>query len=296
MTVVGRVTGCLALILCTWFASGCNHARKSCGPRDDNTVIACVDGAAVTRDEVIEHLKRPQPVRGHADLPDPHPLAVEAALRVSLFAAEARRRGLEVHGGGSAAVQRVRLYRALIQQELERRGISPAAISDDEARQIFHDRPTKFNEIVGVTGRAIFVADARTAESVFRRVDGASREAFADAARELSTDPSAERGGLITDLRGDDVDPALRRLGNSLRTEGEVAGPVRLGDGRYVILMADKLDVAVTPFDASVAARVKNTVAHEREAAAADELYAALRKRARVRVFPAAVAALPAPK
>ncbi len=293
---VRGATVCAALLLCAWSTSACKRSESSCGPSDDNQVIACIGGTAMTRDEVIEHLRPPQPVRGRADLPDPRPPAVEAALRVRLFAAEARRQGLKVQDGGSAAVQRVRLYRALIHKELEKRGISPAAISDDEARRIFHERPTKFNEIVGVSGRAIFVADARNAEAVFRRVNGASREAFAAAARELSSDPSAEHGGLISDLRSQAIDPALRRLGNSLRTEGEVAGPVRLGDGRYVILFADRLELAVKPFDASVATQVKNVVAHEREVAAADELYAALRKRARVRLFPAAVAALPAPK
>lgn len=289
-------SACVVLFLCAYCSPGCKQSEKSCGPRDDNTVIACIGGESVTRDEVIEHLRPPLPVRGHADLPDPRPPAVEAALRVRLFAAEARRRGLQVRGGGSAEVQRVRLSRALIQKELARRGISPAAISDDEARRVFQERPTQFNEIVRATGRAIFVADARNAEAVFRQVDGASREAFAAAARKLSTDPSAERGGLIPDLRADDIDPAMRKLGNSLRTEGEVAGPVRLDDGRYVILFADKLELAVKPFDAAVATQVKNVVAHERETAAVDELYAALRKRAHVRTFPAAVAALPARK
>jgi len=271
---------------------GCKKHGSSCGAKPDHSVIACVGDEAVGRSEVSVYVRKPLPVPGKARLPDPRMAATEAALRVRLFAREAKRRGLHVSASTSAAIRRGRLNRALIVDELKRRGISAAAVTDAEAGGRYKARPGRFNKIHRAYCRAIFVRDAATAEAVYKRVKGADDARFASVAREVSVDPSAADGGDIGEIHRPGIDPDVRTLGNTLHAVGEIGGPVELLDRRFVILLVSRLEMTVRPFAGQVVAMVKNAMVHERSEVALDELYRRLRAKANIRVFAAAVKTL----
>jgi hypothetical protein len=250
----------------------CRREAASCGPRADHAVVACIDGNPVTAAEVGEHL-RPGTSRE---------AALEAALRVRVFAAEARKRGL-AGGEGRDARSRAVLHQALVRDEVARAKARPDDVALDEARRHYAQRPGDFNKITSVWVRGIFVADQAAAEAAFAHVRALDDAGFA-----------AAGGEDLGEAHADGIDPALRRLANDLRAEGDVKGPVLLGDGRWVILRATRIELAARPFDA-VARDVQHALARRREEAALDALYASRVGAHRIARFGAELALVPEP-
>ena len=232
-------------------------------------MVACLDGAPVTAAEVTPHLR--------PDVDDPRRAALDAALRVRLFADEAARRGLAAPDGATGAKRRAVLHQALIRDEAARRGAVPDAIGEEEARAYYEANLGRFNKITGVWVRAIFADDRDRAEALRGQVEGAGDEAFPED---------------LGEAHQDGVDPALTRAANDLRAEGAIVGPVATSDGRWAILRATRIELEAKPWDEAMARTVKNHLAHDREAAALDALYAELARSRRVEVFDAALAAL----
>lgn len=282
---MGRRLAALVLALATSMAAGaCKHER-SCEPAADGSVVACLNDSPIPRAEVEQHLRPQGPAPGRATPPNPRSVALEAALRVRLFAAEARRRGLEVDGPASQST--ARLNRALISDELERQHIGAEHISDAEARAFYEAHPGRVNQIDAVHCLALYADDPARAEALYGELHGAGRDAFvaaggADIGAIHHLDPTVEQG--------------LVQLASTLREAGAVSGPVKTADGRYALLYADSLDMTVAPFEGAVVAQTKNTMARDAERAALDALFDELRARSRVVVFDDALAALPEPQ
>jgi hypothetical protein len=257
--VLARATLLLALAAC--------GGERRCEPRADHTVVACLDGSPIGAAEVAAHLGTRAPDRRRA---------LDAALRVRVFAAEAARRGLGAElPNASAEQRRAMLHQALIADE------APDPIDDAEARRYYEAHPGAFNKITATTCRGIFVEDRARAEALARELAGASDEQFAAA------------GGVdLGEMHQPGVDPALTRLANDLRAAGAIGGPVRAADGRYAILRATAIEMAVKPYE-DVAPQVKNHLAHAREEEVLAELFARLRARHTIEVLDAELAHLP---
>ncbi len=283
MVLSARVAIAAAVAAAAGLVAAC-EASRPCAPRADHAVVACVGSAPVAAAEVAEHL-RPA-------APDPA-AAVDAAVRVRLFADEAARRGLAADG--PPARRRAALYQALIRDEAARAGAVVDRISDDEARRAYEAAPGRFNKVTGVELRAVIVADAADAADVARAAVGLDDAGFAALVLVRSHDPSAAGGGLVPDALAEGVDPGLRRAAVELRVEGALAGPIELGDGRFAVVRARRLALSVKPFDATVALTVKHALAREREQAALAALEARLRAERRVEVFADAVARVAPP-
>ena len=247
----------------------------------------------MTAAEVREHLRPVAPVDGVAALASPRRVALESALRVRVFAAEATRRGLAGGDGGDARSRAV-LHQALVRDEVARAKARADDVSLEEARRHYDARPGEHNKIPEVWVRAIFVRDAAAAEAAYREVRALDDDGFAAAARHLSEDASAAAGGELGEAHAEGIDPAVRRLANDLRAAGDVKGPVATSDGRWVILRATRIEMTPRPFD-DVARDVQHALAQRREQAALDALHAKLVGSHRIDVFDDELALLPDP-
>lgn len=276
-------------------ATGCGRASKGppCERRADHSVVACFDGDPVTAVEVGEFTRAAGPVDGSAALPSPQRQALEAALRVRVFAAEAVRRKLD-GGNGRDPRSRAQLHQALIHDETERAGATAAQVPLDEARRHYEARPGDVNKVTGTWVRAIFTAQPAEAEAAYREAVGKSEEEFAAIAQRMSVDPSAAGGGDLGEAHAQGIDPAVRRLANDLRAAGDVKGPAQTSDGQWVVLRATRVEVKERPFD-EAARDVQHLLAKRREAALLDALYAKLAGAHRIVVFDDEVARLPPP-
>ena len=172
----------------------CGGGNAPCGPRPG--VVACVDDTPVTAASAREHLRPPRTVPGKAAPIDPHTDAVDAAIRVELFAAEARRRGL-----GDRRARTAVLNQALIADERARQRLAPADVTDPAIDALLQATPGRVAKIEGVHVRAIYLADAATAEAVYAQAVGLDDAGFAalgsceraraSAAKPASSSPTA---------------------------------------------------------------------------------------------------------
>lgn len=139
--------------------AGC-RPEPTCEPRADHSVIACVDGRPVRAADVKEQLRE-----GEA-----RDAAMARAVRVKLFAAEARRRGL---AGDSDA----RLHQALIRDEAAKL----PAVLDADAHAYYAEHPGEFNKITAIDV-TLLIDGAETAigEAHADGVDPAVRRAAND--------------------------------------------------------------------------------------------------------------------
>lgn len=281
-----RSSGCASSLAAAALVAACG-GEPPCGPREDGSVVACLDDTAITAAEVAELVRSPEPVAGRAEPPDPRRRALDVAIRVRLFVEESVARGLAVPFDRH---RRSTLYHALVRDEAARVGAVPERIGDDEARRYYETHLGELNPIDAIDVRVIVVSDAASAEVLYAEVAGDDDAAFAEAARYASEDPSADLGGWIGDAHGERVDPAVTRVADELRARGDVGGPVRLADGRYAIVQAAEVRIAARPYDEAMAWTVKELLAERRRQAALDALEGRLRAARTIEVFGEALA------
>lgn len=108
--------------------------------------------------------------------------------------------------------------------------------------------------------RQILVPDGELAEAASRRV--AAGEPFAAVARALSTDPSAEHGGLQGEIALEDL-PASFAQRIAALAPGEVAEPIEASDGWHVFQVEAKLPARERPLE-DAAAEIADRLRRER--------------------------------
>ncbi len=277
-------------------AVACRHtpskATSTCKQDAASSVVACVDDTVIRKDEVSAFVREPTWTPGVAALPDPRRAALDEAIRLHLFAQEARARKLAPASGAPAGSPQG-IAQALMQSELAARGLGRDSVSDDEAKRWFDDHPEAFGEIDDVHVQAIVLRDPRLAEQVWAKAKGADRDAFAALATAYSIDePSKAKGADFGWIHaGRDADRTLLGLVLGLRRPGSIGGPVRAADGRWYVLRILEAPLEhQTPWGELAKAKAKNLLARERQRVALDALEASLRSRATIVVFDDALA------
>jgi hypothetical protein len=130
--------------------------------------------------------------------------------------------------------------------------------------------PGRYGEVEGVRARAIFLAEPTAAEATYAAAVGLDDAGFAALAQARSIDASAAAGGDLGVIDEHTATKAMVRLASELRHPGDLLGPRRLDDGRYLILRATDVTVRPEPI-ADALRRVKLALAR----AALDEQIAA---------------------
>jgi len=299
--LVERVVGELRLSAwCRWvafaaIAGGCRGAAVGEAATVDGDAVGVIDGEPVLASELELHVRPPGPWVGPVR-PDPRRIALDDALRVRLFAREARRRGLTGLDGPPAVVQGS-LVRALIADELARCGApDPRAIGDDEARRFYDGHRDAMNPPTSVEVAAIVVADEASATAILRAATTAGDAAFARLVARASIDEASRaRGGALAtiDEHGAGVEPAIAEVALALRGPGMV-GVAEGSDHRWYVLRATRVTHRYQPWPAA-AARVKQLMAWQRRQAVLDALVTRLRGEAQITVDAAALARVAVP-
>lgn len=273
---------------------GCDSAdrdrRKVASPSAE--IVARIDGEPVYAKEVSANLLPAPPRIGSATPVDPRRAALDEAIRIRLFAREAKRRGIEAPRG-NPAVARAYLVQELIEEELERREIEERGVSSRQALQYYKEHPELFTEVKSVGLDVIIVRDGELAERLLRRVEGGDREEFTALVRRFSLDDvSRSKDGYLTTLDvsdpDDQVEDEIAHVGWAMTEPGQV-GMAMDSRGRYYVLRARTVESFLRPWDGEVALIVKNLVADERKRKVLEKLEGRLRSEARVTVNGAAL-------
>lgn len=285
--MTSMTAGLCAALACGLFVTGCRDspaestaASPAASPAAGDAVIARIDGQPVLASEVRLHLRAAPPRIGTAPAVDPRRVALDAAIRVRLFAQEGRRRGLAAKGA-PATVQAM-LVRGVIDAETSAAELRGDGVSDEDARVFYERDPKRFNRPTEVRVAAVAVDDERAAEELLVKASTASEaELAALGAKDLG----------VIDEHGEGVDPAIAGTAMWLKHPGAV-GLAPGSDGRYYVLRATEVKIVIKPWTAD-AMRVKNVVAEERRNAVLSRLEERLRKTASIEIDEAALASLP---
>jgi parvulin-like peptidyl-prolyl isomerase len=164
--------------------------------------------------------------------------------------------------GMSMADLRKSLERQMIVTRVQQSEVlGKISVSDEEAKTYYETHKASFTTTPTLTLREILVAVPSTPQGVNAAADDAAREKaegirarllkgepFARLAAELSDAPSKANGGLIGEIKRDELAPALQQELDPLKA-GEVTGVLRTARG-YQILQVDTVTAtAVKPYE-----------------------------------------------
>jgi hypothetical protein len=285
--VVRSLAGALLLVAVS--LPGCRPKAGACA-KGDETVVACVDGVAVSRATAEEFTEEPWWVAGSPELPDARKVAVDRAVRAQLFAAEAKRRGLPLPAGQPDVT--ATWSRVLVTSEMTTRGITRESISDDEATKHYAANREMFNQIDKVDAQVIVFDDAKKATAVYAEAAAADEAGFKALVLKHSIDEKTRaQGGDRVLIASTDEDAAVLKMVLTLRKPGVVGGPFKGSDGRWYLVRIKASPVEhPRPLDESLKLTVKNALVDQRRRALMDELEKKLRGSASIEIVDAAVA------
>lgn len=299
-----RLTVATLLFSAAILASGCGGDQEG-SPPEPSEIVAEVNGRTLLVRDVVDHLSPPDPAMDIGAPVNPRRQALDAAIRVDLFAREAQRRGMKVPEG-PPQIAKSQLVQSVIRQELRDLEV-PSEGSVARAQSFYEERPELFNgdRVVSVSLSALVVEDAKTAERLSDQADGISDDGFTTLVNEHSVDAATRSNeGRFTTLvhggkgpavdQGDKLDAELSAVGWSLRRPGQV-GLARDSGGRYYVLRAEKVDIAVRTLDEELMNHVEGVVEIERREHALQQTEVELRENADISVDEAILYSIPVP-
>ncbi len=219
--------------------------------------------------EIVENLK------------DENGLEDDEALAAALMEAE----------GLSMEDLRVRMERQMLVSQVQQMEVlSKVNMTDTEAREYYDTNPEEFTDPARATIREILVGVPESPSGVISAEEQAktvaqtaaarvrSGEDFATVAAEVSDSPSKANGGLIGPLLIEDYTDSFQVLIREL-SPGEVTDPVRTPLGFQIIMLEERIEAVVQPFD-RFSETIKNNVFGERRNAELNKFLELLRSEA----------------
>ena len=186
---------------------------------------------------------------------------------------------------------RVRMERQMLVSQVQQMEVlSKVNMTDTEAREYYDTHPEEFTDPARATIREILVGVPETSSGVVSAEEQAktvaqtaaarvrSGEDFATVAAEVSDSPSKANGGLIGPLLIEDYTDSFQVLIREL-SPGEVTDPVRTPLGFQIIMLEERIEAVVQPFD-RFSQTIKNNVFGERRNAELNKFLELLRSEA----------------
>lgn len=267
-------------------AVGFLTTRQKTPTKTSEEVVAEIDGQVLYAQEVRMHMEPAEPWVGSAPPSEPSQKALNEAIRVRLFAREAKDRGLKPEEGSSEIAQ-ASLVQALIHRELQRQGIRAETITNKAAKRYYDENSIRFDENASVSLAAVVVEDFRVAKQLIRRAEGGTKDQFVKLVQKYSVDDKskAEDGFLaIVPQDEDKIYDEVVEVGMALSEVGQV-GLARGSDNRYYVLRATHIESQAEPWGGELIFRVKNVMAEERKQKALEELEEKLRQDSQIVVY-----------
>jgi len=212
-----------------------------------DTVVATVNDHPITASEIEQRLQTlPPQVRGQFATGERRKQLVEQVILGYLMAEEATKEGLD-HSPefkqGMAQAKESLLARMYMKKHVEEEG-QP---SDDELKKEYEKRLPQLSPPAQIHARHILVKTKAEAEAARKRVVEGG-EAFEAVAKEVSTGPSAPKGGDLGFFGKGRMVPAFEKAAFALK-KGEVSEPVQTQFGWHVIKVEEKQERKAPTFE-----------------------------------------------
>lgn len=210
--------------------------------------------------------------------------ALDRAIRDELLVREAARRGI---AGDARASQ----LAALIAQERRATpGMVPEEISDQDAQSWFDGNRALFEDVAAAHVDWAEVDDAGRAQQLFDRSDNGDRATFSAVTR---NDPAViDSGTASIDHNGAGADEMVARVAFAVRRARGVGLGQNGDDGHWWLVRVAQISFEALTWDATLSARVRTSMAWQREQDHFRALTDELRHRWPVHVYESRLAGL----
>jgi len=250
--MLSRVFACLLLIAAALPAFAQDEG-------DPNEVVARVDGAEVTRDDVVTAIMALPPEYQQVPMEILFEPILQQVIDRKLLAEAGKEAGYE----DSDAYER---QMALLREELLQQMYLQAAVDEGLTEDALNAAYEAYVESFKASGegdevhaRHILVNTEDEAQAVIDRLNAG--EDFAALAQELSIGPSGPDGGDLGFFKKADMVPEFAEAAFALQP-GETSGPVQSPFGWHVIQVEERRQAEPPPIE-QVASQLSNQIAQE---------------------------------
>ena len=231
--------------------------------KNANPVVARAGSIRITAEDLTKELVNSPPAyQNYLSTLEGKKQFLDILLREKILLNAAQRSGIEKRKEVQKNIEEYR-QRAKDQESEFRKGLvlreylrelkdKELKVSEPEIKQYYDQNKADFQSPVKVTASHILCTAQSEAEAALRRVR--SGEDFSRVAREVSSDPSASRGGLIGEIsKGDLADlPEFESALFSLKS-GQVSDVVRTKIGFHIIKKNGEIRLRGQTYDQSAA-------------------------------------------
>jgi len=240
----------------------------------DPKVLAKVDGAAITEDDVNDALLDigpglPQKLEG----PAREKYLLDYLIDLKLVARKAEADKLDA---GADFARRLAYYHDKLAMEAMLTGVAKAATTDEAEHKAYDEAAKAHAPVEEIHARHILLPSEEEAKAALARIKNG--EDFAKVATELSKDPAGE-GGDLGWFSKDRMVPEFADAAFKLQP-GEVSEPVKSQFGWHIIKVEDKRMTTFPPFE-----QVKDQAARYVAQKAQSDLIASLRQGVKIERF-----------
>jgi len=274
------------LLLCLLLASCSRKAAPVEGEPARGPVVARVGKVAIYEDDLQRAMARdPGATPERFKSPQARRELVDGLVRFELLVQAAERAGLIQDPDAIHALQQIAVTK-LVNRTLGEAG-SPESITEaDVAREYSARQASEFTLPEAAQVRHVVVSDAQLAEQIAaqaRALAVTDERAFAALASSRSEDlRSRATGGDLGFIdQNSRLPPAIVQAALSLKTPGEVAGPIPSDSGYEILRLVSRRAGAVSPLSA-VQGQIRQRLYQERRAKALESFIARLRAETRV--------------
>jgi peptidyl-prolyl cis-trans isomerase C len=248
--MLSRLFACVLLIACI---------SPAFAQDDPNEVVARVDGAEVTRDEVATAIMQLPAEYQQVPMEILFEPILQQVIDRKLLAEAAKDAGME---DSDEYKQQIMLMREELLQQMYLQSAVDEGLTEEALDEAYQQYLGDF-EAQGageeIHARHILVNTKEEAEALIERLDDG--EDFAALAQEASIGPSGPDGGDLGFFKKEDMVPEFADAAFALEP-GEISGPVESPFGWHVILVEERRD-AEPPQLADVANQLSNQIAQD---------------------------------
>ncbi len=238
------------------FASLLSVANLSAQERDLKKVVAEVGKEKLIEEDLLFlYQQLPVQTRQQTSYDDARAQLINRLVIERLFAAEARRKGLQKNVEVAAAVKRTEstiLHQAFVQD------FARNNISDAELKKEYETFSENYAQGAEYRARHVLVETEREGLDIVKKLNNG--EDFGELAKTYSTGPSAPRGGDLGYFREGRMVPEFERALKLLDSGKYTRKPVETQFGWHVIKLEDKRAAEVPPLE-QVENQLRNAVA-----------------------------------
>ena len=211
----------------------------------ENKVLATVGGINITEEEVSEAIISMGQRGQQLNNPQGRAMMLEQLINRKLLLAGARKELLEFDPEFKKQLNLMK--EELLTKFAINKAIENVKISDEEAKAFYDENPDTFVSGQSVTASHILVDSEEKAAEIKADIDNGSIS-FEDAAKQFSSCPSKENGGNLGAFGHGQMVKEFEDAAFSAEI-GVVTAPVQTQFGWHLVLVTDKSESTVMPFE-----------------------------------------------